>query len=87
MLKVQLRRGGPITEMDEAQLQKKTAVVDNANEHTISVEYCLAGCDGAAHQTDEPDAPSSFCSRHVHRSAHVTLKRVPSAISEIAGFR
>ena len=87
MLKVQLAKGGPITEMEEAKLQKKTAVVDNANEHTISVEYCLAGCDGSAHRTGVPDARSFFCSKHVHRSAHVTLKRLPPAVSEIAGFK
>ena len=87
MLKVQLRRGGPITEMDEAQLQKKTGVVDNENEHTTWVEFCRLGCDGAAHQTGKHDAPSFFCSKHVHRSAHVTLKRLPPAVSKIEGFR
>jgi len=87
MLKVQLRRGGPITEMKETLLQKKTGVVDNENEHTTWVEFCLAGCKGAAHQTGKPDARSFFCSKHVHRSAHVKLKKLPQAVSEIEGFK
>ena len=86
-MKVQLKRGGAITEMDEAELKKIETVIDNENEHTISVEYCLSDCSGAAHQTGQPDAPSFFCSKHVHRSAHVTLKKPLSAFAEIEGFR
>lgn len=59
MITVQLTEGGPITEMDERLLVKRTGVVDNNHEHTEWVEYWWPGA------TD----------RAVHRSVHVHLKQ------------
>lgn len=73
-------------DLDESLLWKKEGEVNNDNEHTISVEYCLAHCEGPAHKTGESDSQSFFCSQHVHRSVHVTLKKNPSAISGIGGI-
>jgi len=41
MIKVQLDADGPITEMDEALLQKREGYLDNENEYTTWVEYRL----------------------------------------------
>ncbi len=71
---------------DEAQLLKRTDVVDTDNEHTEIVEYCLLGCEGPAHRTGLPDAPGLFCGWHVHRSVHVALKRGVSAESAVGGL-
>ena len=60
---------------EESDLQKREDVIDNENEHTTTVEYCLLNCPGKAHRTGKPDAEGHFCSLHVHRSAHVTLKK------------
>jgi hypothetical protein len=72
--------------MDETLLEKKEGVVDTDVEHTTWVEYCLRGCPGPAHQTGTADAPTHFCSQHVHRSAHITLKRPLSAFGEAASL-
>jgi len=64
MINVQLDEGGPITQLDEAQLVKTTGLVDNDHERTTWVEYRLLGAD-----------PTS---RAIHRSAHVTLKKHPA---------
>ena len=72
--------------MDESLLEKKTGSVDNENEYTTWVEYCLLGCPGQAHQTGTADAPTHFCSQHVHRSAHVTLKKPVFAFGEAASL-
>lgn len=67
-------------------LVKRDAVLDNDNEYTTSVEYCLLGCSGKAHKTGKPDAPGHFCNDHVHRSAHVRLKRNVSILTSVGGF-
>lgn len=72
-------------EMDESALQKREDVRETDNERTTSVEYCLADCEGAAHRTGVPDAPPVFCTQHVHRSAHVTLKRWPHGLGGVFG--
>jgi hypothetical protein len=72
--------------MDESELIRHDGLVDNENEHTTSIEYCLKDCQGPAHSNGTPDAPGHFCNFHVHRSAHVTLKKVPSITGEIGAF-
>lgn len=72
---------GPI---DESELQKLENVIDNENEHTTTIEYCLANCPGEAHKTGKPDSVSHFCGLHVHRSAHITLKQ-PVTLEGVAG--
>lgn len=54
-------------EMDEALLEKRTGIIDNAVEYTTWVEYWLNG-------------------ELVHRSAHVTLKKVPAMSGEVGKF-
>lgn len=70
---------------DEAELLKHDDVVDNDHEHTTVVEYCLKDCPGAAHQTGQATGAHCFCERHIHRSAHVTLKRWPEGMSGAIG--
>lgn len=72
--------------MDEALLLKKVGLVDNENERTTTVEYCLLDCSGQAHLTGEPDAPTHFCARHVHRSAAIHLKKPVFAFGEAASL-
>ena len=67
-------------------LIKRDGVVDNDNEYTTTVEYCLLGCSGQAHKTGRPDAQGHFCNLHVHRSAHVRLKRNVTAVGAAASF-
>jgi hypothetical protein len=59
VITVQLIAEGPITEMDEAQLERRDSVVDNDTEHTEVIEYFMPG----------------EYSRAVHRSVHVHLKQ------------
>lgn len=69
---VQLQAEGPISEMDEADLEKREGFVDNDNEYTTWVEYWIPGT----------------CDRAVHRSVHVTLKKSPpifGAIGDVGG--
>ena len=61
MVTVQLEVDGPITEMDEADLVKRTITVDDENETTVATEYRLKS---------DPRAP-----RAVHRSVNMTLKQ------------
>lgn len=61
--------------MEEALLQKTTGCVDDDNEETTWVEYCFPDCCGEAHVFGKPDAPGIFCSRHIHRSVAVRLKK------------
>jgi len=73
-------------EMDESLLAKHEDVLNNANEKTTSVEYCLVGCKGPAHITNVPDSEAHFCGQHVHRSVHVTLKKNLTADGAAASF-
>lgn len=59
MITVQLEVDGPITQMDEALLERRDGFVDTPKEHTTWVEYWLPGT----------------MDRAVHRSVHVTLKQ------------
>lgn len=61
-------------DMDDSLLQRNPGGVDNANETSVVTEYCLRDCEGSAHLTQTPDSPAFFCSKHVHRSVHVTVK-------------
>lgn len=60
--------------MDELLLIKHVAENEDDNAIARTVEYCLIGCSGLAHQTGQPESVSYFCSHHVHRSVHVSLK-------------
>jgi len=73
--------------LDESLLIKRENVIDNENECTSSVEYCLKGCNGQAHITGQADAETHFCNQHVHRSVHVTLKRVAVSEGEVGILR
>lgn len=69
--------------LDESLLIKHEGVVDNDNEKTSVVEYCLAGCHGPAHLTGKPDSETFFCYQHVHRSVNIALKKVAFSESEV----
>lgn len=73
-------------EMDESLLITRTGEIDNENELTSTVEYCLRDCKGQAHRTGVPDAVGHFCSRHVHRSVHVKLKKNVTVEGVAASF-
>jgi hypothetical protein len=62
-------------EMDESALIKHEGLIDDAVEHTTTVEYCLVDCPGPAHRTGIPDAAYHFCTQHVHRSVTMQLKQ------------
>lgn len=51
MINVQLLDGGPITEVDEASLEKREGIVDNENEYTTWVEYRLPGQERIVHRS------------------------------------
>lgn len=74
--------------MDEADLLKSWDGVwsDNETEQSTVVEYCLKDCTGQSHQTGKPDSLGHFCNHHVHRSAHVTLKKNVAGAGGIASF-
>lgn len=61
MINVQLEEGGPITEMDESELVKRTITVDDETERTTATEYRLKS---------DPRNP-----RAVHRSVDMYLKK------------
>lgn len=61
--------------LDESLLMKREDVINNENERTETVEYCLKDCNGWAHVTGKPVSELFFCDQHVHRSVHVTLKK------------
>lgn len=65
--------------MDESQLVKREDSIVNNNEVTQTVEYCIIGCRGVAHVTGQPDSVSHFCKQHVHRSVHVTVKKIDAS--------
>lgn len=65
--------------MDESQLVKREDSITNHNEVTQAVEYCIIGCRGVAHITGQPDSVSCFCNQHVHRSVHVTIKKIEAS--------
>lgn len=93
MITVQLTDGGPITEMDEALLEKREGVLDNENERTTWAEYWLPGTLGPALRKWQSDHPGGEASNgggmtgYVHRSAHVTLKKPVAAFGEIESFK
>jgi hypothetical protein len=68
--------------MDESELQKRVDEIDNEDEHTTAIEYCVLGCDGSAHFTGVPDSESHFCELNVHRSVHIKLKKGVFALGE-----
>lgn len=73
-------------EMDEALLQKIEGGLDNETEATTWVEYCLKDCDGQAHTSGQPDADHCFCSKHVHRSVDMKLKKNVVGLGSVASF-
>jgi len=72
--------------MDESLLLKREGSTDNDNETAVTVEYCLKDCPGDAHKTGVADSEGHFCNLHVHRSAHVTLKKNVTAEGVAASF-
>ena len=70
--------------LPDATLIKREGVIDNDNEKTTTVEYCLFGCKGLAHVTGKPDSQSYFCNQHVHRSVHVIVKKIEAALGMAA---
>lgn len=62
-------------ERDESTLLKYQTVRETDEQRVTTVEYCLADCDGPAHRTGQPDAPSHRCNKHVHRSVAVVIKK------------
>lgn len=79
-----LRADGTQDDVDESALIKIQVLIDDAEATTMSVEYCLAGCDGPAHARRIADAAEHFCSRHVHRSVNMQLKKWPEGLSAVA---
>lgn len=51
MITVQLKENGPITEMDEALLEKHEGFVDDEIEYTTWVEYRLLGQERVIHRS------------------------------------
>ena len=72
--------------LPESALVKREGLVDNDNERTTTVEYCLINCSGSAHATHTPDSPSHFCNNHVHRSVHVTVKKIAETAGAASTF-
>jgi hypothetical protein len=70
--------------MDESLLIKREGLIENESESTSTVEYCVSGCRGVAHVTGLADSLSHFCNQHVHRSVHVTVKKIDAVESAIA---
>lgn len=71
-------------DLEEALLLRHDDRVEDDEKVIVSVEYCLASCAGPAHQTGAADRDGCFCSQHVHRSVHATMKRWPEGLSGIA---
>jgi hypothetical protein len=69
--------------LDESLLIKREGLIDNENERTQTVEYCLKGCKGVAHITGKADSEMHFCNQHVHRSVHIELKKVAFSETEV----
>jgi hypothetical protein len=67
MINVQLEEGGPITQMDEAFLYRRTVTLDDDHEHTVATEYF--------HLHDKPLLNAGQFVRAIHRSVHVHLKQ------------
>lgn len=67
MINVQLEPDGPITQMDEAFLYRRTVTIDDELEHTTATEYYL--------KADMPLVKAGQSVRAVHRSVHVHLKQ------------
>lgn len=69
--------------MDTSELMLPHLELDENDDRRIqSIEYCLLDCPGIAHKTGKSDKEGSFCSLHVHRSAHVDIKRMPLGTPE-----
>lgn len=73
-------------EMDDSLLQRIDTVLDNDNERTTTVEYCVLDCPGEAHRTGQPQGVGCFCPHNVHRSVDMELKRGVAALSAVQGF-
>lgn len=73
-------------EIDATLLRRMDGLVDNDQETTTIVEYCLLNCPGSAHQTGIPDSPSHFCNRHVHRSVAVQLKQGLEGLGDLGSI-
>lgn len=75
-------------DMDEATLQRYAPEpIDDENEFTTAVEYWMkrdAPCDAVGHDITVEGQDGSYWER-VHRSAHVTLKRVPEMGAQAGG--
>lgn len=69
--------------LDDSLLIKREDVIDNEDERTVAIEYCLNTCTGLAHVTNQPDSEMHFCNQHVHRSVHIALKKVAFSESEV----
>lgn len=65
--------------MEESVLSRHDTATESKSETVSTVEYCLATCNGTAHLTGIPDSVSHFCNKHVHRSVHVTIKKIEAA--------
>lgn len=86
MVLIHIRRAdGTEDDVDEARLKMIQVTVDDANERTTTVEYCLLECDGVAHTTRIAESPSHFCAQHVHRSVATQIKRWPDGLGAVLG--
>lgn len=72
MITVQLEENGPITEMDERLLWKRWGTDEDDDASATWVEYWTNW------RTDQR--------RCVHRSAHVTIKKMPALFAEAGSF-
>ena len=74
-------------ELDDSLLEKTEGTLENDNERTTWVEYRMKG-DPAPRVKDGVclDCAEGIC-RHVHRSAHVTLKKLPAMQGQMNSFR
>jgi hypothetical protein len=68
---VQLAEVGPITEMDETELERHDLTFDNERERVEVVEYWIPGAFFENAPTDR------YVENRVHRSVHVKPKTLP----------
>ena len=73
-------------DVDDSELRKTVYVQHDDDEQRVTwVEYCEAACDGPAHRTGQPDTEMVWCTKHVHHSVEVTLKRWPHGMEALQG--
>jgi hypothetical protein len=66
---------------DTSELRRLVIVWDDGYMKVTTAEYCMKNCEGEAHSTRQPDGAGFHCKRHVHRSVHVDVLKMPDGMS------